>query len=199
MRREVDAIKREDVADNPVMPPAPTSETVPTPFVQTTPPVAADPPVPTDPSPHPNAPPIQATTATPPAPPATEVDSRGIPWDPRIHGGTEAKKAVAKDGTWKKKRRVDATYHAQIEAELAATAKLPQAAAAPPPPPVVPETPGLEPPPVTFGDLLAAAGNDIGAIGEAVKIVSGGQFTTAGEISQLPAWVQATYDYLQRA
>lgn len=81
--------------------------------------------------------PPPATTAVPPtASPAPagsgERDSKGMPYDGRIHSGTKAKVA---DGTWRYKRGVGDVYIAQVEAELRG------AAAAPVPTPVHAVTP----------------------------------------------------------
>lgn len=46
------------------------------------------------------------------APPAT--DATGMPWDERIHANT---KGQNEDGTWRKKRKVDAALVAAVEAE----------------------------------------------------------------------------------
>jgi len=56
-----------------------------------------------------------------PTPPAAEVDSRGFPWDARIHAATRRQNV---DGRWRKRSDVPAATMAQIEAELR-----------PPPPP----------------------------------------------------------------
>jgi len=44
-----------------------------------------------------------------------EFDSKGMPWDERIHAGTKAKN---KDGSWKAKRGVDDATFAAVEQEL---------------------------------------------------------------------------------
>jgi hypothetical protein len=59
-----------------------------------------------------------------------EVDSKGTPWDARIH--SESKATVA-DGTWRKRRGVSDELFAEVMAELADTA--------PPPPPADEEVP----------------------------------------------------------
>lgn len=75
---------------------------------------------------------VEVTTATgeeftaevdlpdPPAMPnpegAPDVDSRGLPWDERIHAGTKATNA---DGSWRNKRGVDKALVEAVEAELA--------------------------------------------------------------------------------
>lgn len=62
-----------------------------------------------------------------PKPPATQpstntavdLDSEGLPWDPRIHG--EAKKKLAKGKTWKLIRNIDPELVTTVKAELKAT------------------------------------------------------------------------------
>lgn len=49
------------------------------------------------------------------APAGVELDKHGLPWDNRIHAESKAKIA---DGSWRKKRGVDPTLVAQVEAEL---------------------------------------------------------------------------------
>jgi hypothetical protein len=95
-----------------------------------------------------------------PAPPGApvELDSRGYPWDGRIHAANRAKKI---DGAWKTKRGVDPNLIVQCEAQnkpgnvpaIAPTAvqtAITVSPAAPPPPPVpsvaglsVPQPPGI--------------------------------------------------------
>lgn len=57
-------------------------------------------------------------------PPKTdvEVDTNGMPWDMRIHAGTKTK---VKDGSWKKKPRVDKAVVESVEAELVALMAIP--------------------------------------------------------------------------
>ena len=47
------------------------------------------------------------------------VDSRGLPWDERIHSDNKEK---GKDGVWRRRRGVDPTFEKQVEAELYAAA-----------------------------------------------------------------------------
>lgn len=81
-------------------------------------------------------PPSVAPAAPPTASPAPagsgERDSKGMPWDGRIHSSTKAKVA---DGTWRYKRGVGDAHIALVEAELRG------AAAAPVPAPVHAVTP----------------------------------------------------------
>jgi hypothetical protein len=47
--------------------------------------------------------------------PAPETDAAGLPWDERIHAST---KALNADGTWRRRRNIDTTEIARVEAEL---------------------------------------------------------------------------------
>jgi hypothetical protein len=73
-----------------------------------------------------------ALPAAPPPPPGpsvpAELDSRGYPWDGRIHASNRAKKI---DGSWKNRRGVDANMIVAVEAQTK-----PGAAAVGAPPPV---------------------------------------------------------------
>lgn len=72
------------------------------------------------------------TTAFPPAPPAppapepivygANLDSKGLPWDERIHASSKAKVA---DGSWRQKRNVDPSLVTAVEAELKALMGIP--------------------------------------------------------------------------
>lgn len=87
-----------------------------------------------------NVVPLRSTTAIAPPPaapsPAGNLDSRGLPWDGRIHAST---RALLQDGSWRQKRGTDPAYVAQVEAELRGAVAAPAApvAAVPPPPPTV--------------------------------------------------------------
>lgn len=64
----------------------------------------------------PAAPVAPIPPAPAPAPPgAVQLDSKGFPWDARIHAST---KSTNKDGSWKGKRGADAATIANVEAEL---------------------------------------------------------------------------------
>lgn len=81
---------------------------------------------------------VEVTTATgeeftaevdlpgPPAMPnpegAPDVDSRGLPWDERIHAGTKATNA---DGSWRNKRGVDKALLEAVETELSGSRPIP--------------------------------------------------------------------------
>lgn len=115
---------------------------------------------------------IPAATPLPPGPAvAAELDSRGYPWDGRIHASNRAKKI---DGSWKNKRGVDANLVVACEAQnkpgnaltpVASTTAAPapltvpaaaspaiSAPAAAPPAPTAPP-----PPPPTAGNAAPAA------------------------------------------
>lgn len=94
---------------------------------------------------------------------APDFDSRGFPWDERIHTGTKATNA---DGTWRNKRGVDKDLIAAVEAELrgepAAPAAAPvsgdgSAASIPAPAPTAPPPPPPPAAPVATESGVAAA------------------------------------------
>jgi len=107
-------------------------------------------PAPVAPQPPVAPPPTIPTTANmqPPAPPASPpvLDSRGLPWDQRIHSSTKARNA---DGTWRTKRNVDAALVPAVEAELqrlmSIAAPTPAVSAMPPMPPAAPVAPVAPP------------------------------------------------------
>lgn len=72
---------------------------------------------------------------------APELDSKGLPWDERIHAST---KTTTADGTWKFKRGVDKALVVQVANELRAATG---AVTPPPPPPAPTETVAAPPPP----------------------------------------------------
>lgn len=100
---------------------------------------------------------LSAPIPAPPAPvvmPTSSVnstlDSRGVPWDERVHSSS---KATNKDGSWRTRRGIEPAQLAKIEAELLAgrpavstassqtTHQDPAPFVAPPVPQVVPPTP----------------------------------------------------------
>lgn len=122
------------------------------------------------------APETGGSTMTPPSVPApaaatalspAEVDSKGVPWDARIHTGTKTKN---KDGSWRQKRDLDPTILASVTAELQASmaapaaavevaAPVPPAASSAPTPPAPPATPAAAPvPPVPSAPAAPEAG-----------------------------------------
>ena len=60
---------------------------------------------------------------------STELDADGLPWDDRIHAGSQTK--LAKTGQWKKKRGVEDELVRQVEAELRLLMAVPSPAATP--------------------------------------------------------------------
>lgn len=119
--------------------------------------------------PTPPIPPVATVSVPSVVPPVTAVvldlDTRGWPWDTRIHSTAKTKK---KNGEWKNARGKDAALVASVEAELAAAANTtdpgiptaflrdennqsPAMAAPIPPvtPPAVPVAPAVPIPPVT--------------------------------------------------
>lgn len=107
--------------------------------------IPAPAPLPSVPSPAVPAPVQQAPAA--PTTPATvvDLDSRGLPWDDRIHASTKAK---VQDGSWKKKRGVGETYVLQVEAQLRGQPVMT---------PTVPPAPVITPQPWPFAATDAAA------------------------------------------
>lgn len=100
------------------------------------------------------------TLKVPPGP--VETDSKGLPWDSRIHASTKRKNA---DGTWTAKRGVDAATVATVTAELSALSPpAPEVQQAQPDPaavfggqPVTPPAPPAPPvsdDPVSFEQLM---------------------------------------------
>lgn len=75
-------------------------------------------------------PPAPAPAAAPiPAPAGTlELDSKGLPWDGRIHASTKARN---KDNSWKMKRGVEDALIAQVESELRRVMAIPSPQHAP--------------------------------------------------------------------
>lgn len=107
----------------------------------------------------PALPPMTGATAPAGAAPAlvpgVELDSRGFPWDGRIH--SESKGRIG-DGSWRKKKNLDAALLAQVEAEhvAARNAGVPPAA-----PPVAPAPASGSP--TDFGSLMVYNGARVNA------------------------------------
>jgi hypothetical protein len=79
---------------------------------------------------------------------APTADSANFPWDARIHAKS---KALNADGTWRKRRNIDANLVASVEAELRSRSAPPpqvQVYSAPPsaPPAYTPPMPNMAPP-----------------------------------------------------
>ena len=86
------------------------------------------------------------STAPPLRPPqAPELDSRGMPWDSRIHASNHSRTI---NGEWKKKRGVSPDLVAGVEATHVTPAPAPVPVFTAPPPPVA-SAAGVSAPPVT--------------------------------------------------
>lgn len=113
--------------------------------------------------------PLQTVNVVPPpvSVPVTnpvELDSRGLPWDRRIHASTRTK---CKDGSWKNSPGVDKEVLAGVEAELqgAMSAPIPPAATLAdaavvsaalqtPPTPPIPPAASTTPAPGTYAEMM---------------------------------------------
>ena len=91
-----------------------------------------------------------APTAAPAGSAAPQLDTRGLPWDGRIHAST---KVFVADGSWRQKRGTPPELVAQVEAELRQVMGIP--APAPAAPPAVPAVPVVN---SVFAAGAAAAG-----------------------------------------
>lgn len=98
---------------------------------------------------------VASPTAGIPSPPTTvQLDSKGFPWDARIHARP---KSFNKDGTWRSKRNVDVALIAGVEAELRKLMAIPA--------PIPPLAPGaiIPPPPPASATPAPAATPDMQA------------------------------------
>ena len=146
------------------------------------------------------------SSAAPASPVGVELDSKGLPWDSRIHSQNRAKIA---DGTWRKGRGVDPTVVATVEAELRQVMGAPAAAPLAPsvPSPVLPEAPVttptagpassavaapapppaapvVQPPPAPLGEVPAdARAQFVALVGRASAAIQG-QKVTQAEVNQ---------------
>lgn len=93
------------------VPPAPLGVSVP--LAVSTPAIAAGSIV--APPPPANTAPITTTPGVASSVAGVDLDAKGMPWDNRIHAESKGKIA---DGTWRKKRNLDPTLLATVEAEL---------------------------------------------------------------------------------
>lgn len=119
----------------------------------------------------PPAPTSGSVAAAPSAPAAptnlasgVALDSKGLPWDNRIHGSTKSMNA---DGSWRQKRNLDEAVKVQVEAELrqAMAARAPNTVAPALPPTTAPSPAAASAPQATtapapgtgetFGQLIA--------------------------------------------
>jgi hypothetical protein len=127
-----------------------------------------------------------------------ELDKDGFPWDARIHAESKARIA---DGTWRKKRNLDPTVKATVEAELRQLMGAPAAPLAPvrfdqpafgdantsvnaivPPPPVAGAAPVMQAAPNVAPPADARA-MFVGLVGRASAAIQGGKVTQA-EVAQ---------------
>lgn len=103
-----------------------------------------------------------------------DLDKNGLPWDGRIHAESKAKIA---DGTWRKKRNLDPTILATVEAELRAVMGAAPAA------PLAPVAP-VPPAPSVAGEVPQDARQQfVGLVGRASAAIQGGKVTQA-EVTQ---------------
>jgi len=130
-----------------VVPPPPTVPVAPT--VTSPEPTAAFAP------PAPTAVPA-AVPAAPPTVALAEVDSKGLPWDGRIHASSKAKVA---DGSWRAKRGVDPAMVTTVETELKGAAAAPVFAGQPWPFDAAPATPVG----ITFAGLMTVLPGKVSA------------------------------------
>lgn len=114
-------------------------------------------------------------TPPPPAPTDGAVDSKGIPWDARIHSES---KALIADGSWRKRRGVDDAVYAEVMAEL-------QGNDAPPPPPPAEQTPSA---PLAPADDAPPPPPPVPAEAPSANV---GAAPVAGEFADFPSFVAA--------
>jgi hypothetical protein len=102
------------------------------------------------------------------------LDKVGFPWDERIHASTKTFNA---DGTWRKKRGVDATTISTVEAELKLLMAIPSPAPAQvaviPPPPGSPTAPPAAP------DQADLRSQFVALVGRASAALTAGKLTQA--------------------
>ncbi len=98
------------------------------------------------PPPPANTAPITTTPGVASSVAGVDLDAKGMPWDNRIHAESKGKIA---DGTWRKKRNLDPTVLATVEAELRQLMGAPAAPLAPTTAPIAPTPPLAPAAPVT--------------------------------------------------
>lgn len=110
---------------------------------------SVQPPLPAPPAAAPASGPayVPAATAVAPSGGGPELDSKGLPWDHRIHAGSKGKNT---DGGWKRKKNTPDEVIAAVEAELRTLLGVPVGV---PAPPVGDAT--TDAAPTTFPDLMA--------------------------------------------
>ncbi len=92
---------------------------------------------------------------------SVELDKMGLPWDGRIHAESKGKIA---DGTWRKKRNLDPTVLANVEAELRQVMGAPGVAPlAPSTAPIAPTPPLVPAAPVTANLPTASVSQPVAA------------------------------------
>lgn len=98
--------------------------------------------------PSPQEPPKNVNSLTTPEASTTELDTKGMPWDARIHAATGTKNA---DGSWRYRRNIDDKTVHQVEAELEAKGFGRVSGGVKPITPVEPAPVQFTPPPVPPG------------------------------------------------
>lgn len=157
------------------------------------------------PPPPVNTAPITTTPGVASSVAGVDLDAKGLPWDNRIHAESKGKIA---DGTWRKKRNIDPTVLATVEAELRQLMGAPAAplahaaiatvaagftptptsapAVAVPPPPVVGAAPTMPAAPnaAPAGEVPAdARAQFVALVGRASAAIQG-QKVTQAEVNQ---------------
>lgn len=140
-------------------------------------------------APSPTAPAVPPATSAPTAsvPPSGSLDSRGFPWDERIHSGNRKTNA---DGTWAKRRGVQKIVTSKVENEyraqgfgVAGAAPAPAPAAVTPPPSAVtpPPAAAVTPPPPVAAPPAPAADPQafVNLVNHLGTLLSGGELTQA--------------------
>lgn len=89
-----------------------------------------------------------------------DLDAKGFPWDSRIHAESKAKIA---DGTWRKKRNLDPTVLANVEAELRQVMGATGAPLVPSTAPIAPTPPLAPAAPVTANLPTASVSQPVAA------------------------------------
>lgn len=132
-----------------------------------------------------------------------EVDSRGIPWDARIHAAT---KVVTTKGAWRTRRGVEPALVKQIESELRTAVAGRQTTPVAVPPPPVAQAPiplmGLVPPPVTVAPTPIATPPPATAPVSIAPVISAHTFDTfknnlVATLTRLVSEGKLTQEYIQ--
>lgn len=89
-----------------------------------------------------------------------DLDAKGMPWDNRIHAESKGKIA---DGTWRKKRNLDPTVLATVEAELRQLMGAPVVPLVPTTAPIAPTPPLVPAAPVTANLPTASVSQPVAA------------------------------------